>query len=109
MRNPIALGLFAISFTAVYFASFMNGWALFRFYPLTNTFTTADLPRTAGPAMGWYAWIVQGFVAGVVASFLAHLIPKSWANRVWSGWTAAGIISVAAFMFYVEWHWFVGK
>ena len=109
MRNPLALGVFAVVFAGVYLASFINGWTAFRFYPLSNTFTTADLPRTAGPAMGWSAWIVQGFLAGMVASLLALIIPTSWGKRLGSSWTAVGIIAVTAFMFYVEWHWFAGK
>jgi hypothetical protein len=96
-------------FSAVYLASFLNGWIWFRYYPLTGTITTADLPRTAGPAMGWYAWIVQGFVAGLAAALIARLLPQRIAERLWSGWTAVGTIAVLAATFYFEWHWFQGQ
>lgn len=109
MRHPLALGAFAVAFAAVYLASFLNGWTVFRFYPLTGVFTTADLPRTAGPAMGWYAWIVQGTAAGLLAALIARVVPQRVADRLWSGWTAIAVIGLLIVTFYFEWHWFQGQ
>lgn len=109
MRHPLALGAFAVVFSVVYLVGFLNGWIAFRYYPLDNTFSTVDLPRTAGPAMGWYAWIAQGFVAGLIAGLIAALIPRRVADRLWSGWAAVGIIAVVVATFYYEWHWFQGQ
>lgn len=109
MKHPLALAVFAIVFSAVYLAGFLNGWITFRFYPLNNELSTADLPRTAGPAMGWYAWIVQGFVAGLIAALIARLVPQATAERLWPGLAGAGVALVVAATFYFEWHWFQGQ
>ncbi|MBM3514027.1 MAG: hypothetical protein FJX59_09955 [Alphaproteobacteria bacterium] len=109
MRHPFALGVFAVVFSAVYLAGFLNGWITFRFYPLNNVISLDDLPRTAGPAMGWYAWIVQGFVAGLAAGLIAAAIPKRITDKLWSGWAAVGVILLVAATFYFEWHWFQGQ
>lgn len=109
MRKPFALAIFAAVFAAVYIASFVNAWTLFRYYPLTGEITTQDLPRTAGPAMGWYAWIVQGFVIALGAALVASLVPQRLTDRVWSGlgWLSAAL--VVLYTFYYEWHWFQGN
>jgi hypothetical protein len=106
VRRAFALAVFTGVFASVYLACFLNGWTLFRYYPLTGELTTLDLPRTAGPAMGWYAWIVQGFVVATVAGLLGWLLPEKWAGKIWSG--VGGLSALAVFLvtFYVEWHWF---
>jgi hypothetical protein len=108
MRMAFVLAIFAGVFATVYFASFVNGWTLFRYYPLTGEFTTEDLPRSAGPAMGWYAWIVQGFAVAVLAALLALVLPGKLTNRVWSGLGWLLPVLVVLYTFYYEWHWFQG-
>jgi hypothetical protein len=90
----------------VYLACFINGWTLFRYYPLTGAFTTQDLPRAAGPAMGWYAWIAQGMVAALAATLMAYLLPARWTRRLWSGLGGTAVVLVIVYTFVVEWHWF---
>ena len=109
MRRAFAPALFTLVFATVYLFSFINGWTLFRYYPLTGQLTTLDLPRTAGPAMGWYSWIAQGFVAALALSLLASLLPSKLTDRVWSGlgWFGCGLLVL--YTFYVEWHWFLGN
>jgi hypothetical protein len=106
MRKGFALGVFTAVFACVYLACFLNGWTLFRYYPLTGELTTQDLPRAAGPAMGWYAWITQGFLAAAVAGLMVALLPEKWTGRIWSGAGGFAALSVVAFTFFVEWHWF---
>ena len=107
MSRGFTLGVFAVVFAAVYFYGFATGWTLFRYYPLTGELTTADLPRTAGPAMGWYAWIVQGFLVAALASLLTLLVPQRWRERAWSGLGWFGALVVTVYIFYFEWHWFL--
>jgi len=107
MRKGFALAVFTAVFASVYLACFLNGWTLFRYYPLTGELTTQDLPRAAGPAMGWYAWIAQGFVAAAFAGLLVLLLPEKWTGRTWSGLGGFSALAVVVFTFYVEWHWFL--
>ncbi len=108
MRKAFALAVFAGVFASVYIASFLNSWTLFRYYPLTGQLTTEDLPRTAGPAMGWYAWIVQGFVVAAIAAAIALLLPRHLTDRAWPALGGLLSLLVVVYTFYVEWHWFVG-
>jgi len=109
MSRAFSLGVFAAVFAAVYIASFVNGWTLFRYYPLTGELTTQDLPRAAGPAMGWYAWIAQGLVAALIAALVAALLPRKLADRIWPGLGWFCIALVVLYTFYYEWHWFQGN
>ena len=109
MSRSLSLTVFTVVFAAVYILCFVNGWTLFRYYPLSGEITTLDLPRSAGPAMGWYAWIVQGFVAAVATTLLAIIIPKKYADKIWSGCAALGIALIIFYTLYYEWHWFQGK
>ncbi len=109
MRTAFALAVFASVFASVYLASFVFGWTLFRYYPLLAEFSTQDLPRSAGPAMGWYAWIVQGFVAAAVAAPLALALPRRWTDRAWPGlgWFVSVLLILCTG--YYELHWFQGN
>ncbi len=109
MNRPISLAAFAVVFAGVYLLGFINSWASFRFYPVNNLLTTADLPRTAGPAMGWYAWILQGFIAGLLAAGLTALIPLPWTKRAGPSVAAVAIGILIVMTFAVEWHWFQGR
>ncbi len=109
MKRGLAVAVFTGVFAGVYLASFINGWTLFRYYPLTGELTTLDLPRTAGPAMGWYAWIVQGFAAAVLLAGLVLLLPRQWTDRAWPGLSGVVALLIIVYTFYVEWHWFQGS
>ena len=94
-------------FAFVYYACFVFAYTPVRFYPLTGEITTADLPRSAGPAMGWYTWIVIGFVAGSIAGLLAWLVPRSAGEKVWPHLSWIFPAAVAIWMLWVEKHWFM--
>jgi hypothetical protein len=106
MNRSFSLNVFMIAFAVVYLAGFMNGWTEWRYYPLTGAISTVDLPRSEGPAMGWYSWIVQGLLAGVVAYVVSLLVPKRMGDKVWSGvlWVVPSILVI--YTLYFEWHWF---
>jgi hypothetical protein len=109
MSKPFALMVFAVVCASVYLFGFVNAWTTFRYYPLLGQFTTQDLPRSAGPAMSWFAWIAQGVAAGVVASVVALVVPRKLAERVWSGLIWAIPAALIVYTFYFEWHWFQGR
>lgn len=106
MSKAFSLTVFTVVFAAVYILCFVNGWTLFRYYPLSGDFATQDLPRTAGPAMGWYAWILQGLSAALAITLLALAIPKKVVDKIWSGTAWFGVALIILFTLYYEWHWF---
>ena len=106
MSTSFALKVFTAVLSVVYIFGFVSGWTEFRFYPLTGELSMQDLPRSAGPAMGWYSWIAQGLVAALVAAAVALAVPKRWADQLWSGFTWLVPIAVILYTFYFEWHWF---
>lgn len=109
MNRSFSLHVFTVVFAIVYLAGFMNGWTEWRYYPLGGEISTVDLPRAAGPAMGWYSWIAQGLAAGVVAYIVSLIVPKRIGDKLWSGvlWFAPTVLVL--YTFYYEWHWFQGK
>ena len=108
MFRPASLAAFAAVFACVYLLGFANGWTSFRFYPLNNLLTFADLPRSAGPAMGWYAWIVQGLIAGLLAGMAVAVVPQRWSERFGAGIAAVIVAILIVTTFVIEWHWFQG-
>jgi hypothetical protein len=109
MSKMFPLAVFTAVFAVVYYACFVFGYTPVRYYPLLNELSTQDLPRTAGPAMGWYTWIVVGAVAGLVAGLVALLVPKGASERLAMGLSWIAPIGVIIWIMIVEWHWFVGK
>lgn len=106
MNRPFSLNVFTAVFAVVYLCAVVLGWTEFRFYPLTGALTTQDLPRSNGPAMGWYAWITQGFFSGLVAAAVSMIVPKHIGDKVWSGVLWAVPAALVAVTFFIEWHWF---
>lgn len=107
MSKMFPLAVFTGVFAFVYYACFVFGYTPVRYYPLLGEFTTQDLPRTAGPAMGWFTWIVVGAVAGLVAGLAAMVVPKNIGERLAMGLSWVVPIGVCVWILIVEWHWFV--
>lgn len=107
MSKMFPLAVFTSVFAFVYYACFVFGYTPVRYYPLLNELTTQDLPRTAGPAMGWFTWIVVGAAAGLVAGLAAMLVPKNISERLAMGLSWIVPIGVCVWIIIVEWHWFV--
>jgi len=106
MNRLLPLGVFAGVFSFVYYLCFVLGYTPVRFYPLDNTITMQDLPRSAGPAMGWYTWIVIGAVAGLIAAVIAYVVPKNFSEKYGAllSWAIPGAVCI--WILYVERHWF---
>lgn len=107
MSKMFPLAVFTSVFAFVYYACFVFGFTPVRYYPLLNELSTQDLPRTAGPAMGWFTWIVIGAVAGLIAGIAALVVPKNISERLAMGMSWTVPIGVCIWMLIVEWHWFV--
>src|SRR5262245_30181149 len=110
MTKPFPLIVFAAVFAAVYLYGFVAAWTEIRYYPLLGQISLEDLPRNAGPAMGWYSWIVQGFVGGLLAAIAALAVPRKVADHpaVWHLlWIGPGLIVLITL--YFEMHWFQGQ
>src|SRR5690606_25284416 len=82
MSKMFPFAVFTAVFAFVYYACFVFGYTPVRYYPLLGEIAAADLPRSAGPAMGWYTWIVIGAAAGLVAGVAAMLVPKGISERL---------------------------
>ena len=73
-----SLKIFSLLFGVVYATVFYMEWALFRYYPETNSFYLAQ-HREDGPAILWYGWLVA---AAIVSAAVAFLVPRRMAERL---------------------------
>jgi hypothetical protein len=106
MSKLFPLAVFAGVFAAVYYACFVFGYTPYRYYPLNGEISAVDLPRTAGPAMGWFTWIVVGSLAGLIAAAVAYVVPKSTSEKAGAVMSWAIPLAVTIWILYVEKHWF---
>jgi hypothetical protein len=103
MKGHGRFSIFSISFGIVYTLAFYFSVAAFKYYPLVGQFHIDDEPKTAGPPISWYGWIVTALLVSVP---LAVIVPRRWADRLSPTW--AGLIP-AALIFLVllyEVRWF---
>ena len=106
MNRLFPLGVFAAVFGVVYYGCFVFAYTPVRFYPLLGQISSQDLPRTAGPAMGWYTWIVLGSVSALVAALVAYVVPKNAGEKAGAVLSWAVPLAVTLWILYVEKHWF---
>jgi hypothetical protein len=107
MSRLLPLGVFAAVFAFIYYFCFVFAITPVRFYPLTYDITTQDLPRSAGPAMGWYTWIVIGAVSGAIAAAVTYMVPKNIGEKAGAVLSWAVPLAVVVWMLWVEKHWFL--
>lgn len=96
---------FSVAFALVYIFSMSFNLALFAYYPALAEFHVAAQPSVSGPAMYWYAWLVNSAVGGLLIALAAAAIPKAWTAKIWSGWTwvIPGGVIVAFFVLLRRW------
>jgi hypothetical protein len=73
--------VFTIVASLVYFLemSANSGWLMF--YPRINEIHFTRQPADAGEVMFWYGWVLDGLVAGAIASIAALALPRGWLDR----------------------------
>ena len=106
MNRLYPLTVFTAVFSFVYFACFVFGFTPVRYYPLLKQISTRDLPLSAGPAMGWYTWIVMGFCAGVAAAVICLLVPRRLGEKISPVLSWLLPVGIIAWRLSVERHWF---
>jgi len=103
--------VFSVTFGVLYVLAFyMNSldplsqwWAPFRYYPaVAEWHIERQPPETAGPAILWYAWMAEAFVAAVVVSLLT---PRKLADRVSATalWAVPAVVIGAILVYERRW------
>jgi hypothetical protein len=80
MNRYAQFKIFSMVYGIVYVICFYYNWALFRYYPVLEGFyRESQPPATAGPAILWYAWLIEAIP---IAAIMALLVPRKLAERV---------------------------
>ena len=96
--------VFGAAYIGLFFYSEATKAALFRYYPVLGTFTRESLPlETAGPPILWYSWLAGALIIGVLMSVL---VPRSWADRLPSGWVWVVAVGLLVVIIVYERRWF---
>jgi hypothetical protein len=107
MNRIFPLAVFAAVFSSVYYACFVFAYTPVSYYPLLNEISSDVMPRTAGPAMGWFTWIVIGAISGLVAAMVAYLVPKRLGDKLGPALSWVVPLGVTLWILFVEKHWFL--
>jgi hypothetical protein len=102
MKGP-GLKIFSIVFGVIYVAAFYFDLALFRYYPAAREFhwTRTD---GIGVVILWYGWIAT---AALASAAIAFAVPRTMAERLWSGWAWIVPTAVVIVTLIYERRWFV--
>ena len=102
MNGP-RLKIFSIVFGVIYVAAFYFDLALFRYYPAAREFhwTRTD---GIGVVILWYGWIAT---AALASAAIAFAVPRTMAERLWSGWAWIVPTAVVLVTLIYERRWFV--
>jgi hypothetical protein len=96
--------VFSAAFAAIYLAAMYYNLALVRSFPRSRQWfwlTVTDLPRSAGPGMYWYGWLLTSFLGAAAIAALALVAPPATTARVarWVSWALPlGIILVIVYI-----------
>lgn len=98
---------FSVAFALIYIVSMSFNLALFAYYPALAEFHVSAQPSQSGPAMFWYAWLVNAAAGGLLLALAAAAIPKAWAAKIWFGWTWVIPGGVIVVFFVLLRRWFI--
>ena len=101
------LPCFSIVFCVSYVFCMQHNISMFAYYPAIGEFHTKALPKEAGPAMFFYAWLLNAFFCAAAISLLAALVPSRLVARLWPGWTWVIPAAVLVWAAYDMRIWFV--
>lgn len=100
--NSSATKIFSIVFGALYTICFYVDISLFRYYPEVREFHLQITPDI-GPPILWYGWLA---VAALGSAAIALLVPKKFADRLWSGWVWILPVATVVVILVYESRWF---
>lgn len=78
--------VFSAAFAVLYVACMHFNIAAFIYYPRLGEWHLQPLGRD-GPPMFFYGWLFNAFIGATLMALVAALVPKSIAEKVWTGWT----------------------
>jgi hypothetical protein len=103
MNRYAQFKIFSMVYGIVYCICFYYNWAVFRYYPALEEFhLQSQPPATAGPAILWYAWVIEAIPITVVLSLL---VPRKVAERVPHAavWIVPALLLVAILVYEKRW------
>ena len=88
--------VFAVVYALAYAIAVWKNYAVFTYHPALNEFGLGVEKPKDGPAMYWYGWMATAGIAGLVAGYVASLVPA--ARRIWP--QLAWLVPLCAMLFF---------
>jgi hypothetical protein len=87
------LPIFSIVFAVVYFLCVGANVGPIAYYPLIGEIHITPQPKSAGPPMMWYGWMINAALAGAIVSAAALLGPRRWLDALVgrAAWLVPGV------------------
>jgi hypothetical protein len=102
MKVARAFPVFSAAFAAIYVICMDNNLALVSYFPRTHAWywlTVTDLPKSAGPGMYWYGWLIVAALGAAALAALSLAVPARAMERV--GAVSSWAVPTAAMLFLV--------
>jgi hypothetical protein len=102
--------VFSAVFAALYLAAMYWNLALVSYFPRTRQWyalTVTGLPRSAGPGMYWYGWLLTSFFGAALAAALALALPAHAGTRVARSASWGVPFAVIATLAFILRGWFI--
>jgi hypothetical protein len=94
--------VFAVVYAVVYVIAVEQNYALVTYHPVLNQFGLLVEEPKAEVAMYWYGWIATAGIAALATGVIAAFVPKSMAQRLWSGWSWVVPVAVMLVVSYIH-------
>ena len=110
MKATRVFPVFSAAFAAIYLAAMYDNLALLSYFPRTRQWywlTVTDLPRSAGPGMYWYGWLLTAFLGASALALLALALPKQPLVRASRTLSWAVPLAVVVVIAYILRSWFL--
>lgn len=110
MKLARVFPIFSAAYAALYLASMYYNLALLSYFPRSRQWfllTVTDMPRSAGPGMYWYGWLLTAFLGAAAISLLALAAPAPWLARVSRIVSWAVPLAVIIVIVYILKGWFI--
>jgi hypothetical protein len=110
MKAARVLPVFSVAYAVIYLVAMYENLALVTYYPRLRQWfplTVTDLPKSAGPGMFWYGWIVTAFLGAAAITLLALAVPERTLARIMSRAAWAAPLAVILIIVYLLRGWFL--